>query len=48
MEGELEMVWQTAQSENRRLKEAFLDIKSRQIESNYAKESYHMRLLLDD
>ena len=47
MEAELEMVWQSATAENRRLKESILDIKTNKPELT-KNTSSDFRLLLND
>ena len=50
MEGELEAVWQATSAENRRLKDAFLDIKQKRPVSDHITltSANYQRLLLDD
>lgn len=46
MEADIETIWQTASSENRKLKEVLLDMKSNNSNNNKERSYYH--LLLDD
>jgi hypothetical protein len=50
MEGELEAVWQATSAENRRLKDAFLDIKHKRPSNDRITltSANYQRLLLDD
>lgn len=50
MEGELEAVWQATSAENRRLKDAFLDIKHKRPLSDHIMLTSvnYQKLLLDD
>jgi hypothetical protein len=47
MEGELEMVWQSTQAENKRIKETLLDLKYIRPDQISWGSSHH-KLLLDD